>query len=110
MEPIAAWGDFLETTRRGYSCDCPLGALQELMDERDRHAPLANRGGDPLHGTGPHIAAAEDPRHAGLEQVGVSLVGPAARLDRRLAREHVAASIAGDLLRQPRGLRVGADE
>ena len=61
-------------------------------------------------GLAAHVAAGEDAGHAGLEQVGVAILAPASRLDHRLAGEHVAARVAGNLVRQPGGLGVGADE
>ena len=50
--------------------------LQVLVDEGDRHAPLADRGGDALHRREPHVAAGEDARDARLEQVRVAFQRP----------------------------------
>ena len=45
------------------------------MDEPDSHRPLADRGGDPLDGSGADIADGEDPGTAGLEEIrGLAVV------------------------------------
>ena len=72
------------------------------MHEGDRHAALADGGGDALHRARAHVAAREDARHARLEQVRISVERPAARIADIGAGEHVAAPVERDLGRQPR--------
>ena len=56
-----------------------VSVLQVLMHEGDRHAALADGGGDALDGAEPDVAAREDARDAGLEQVRVAVELPAPR-------------------------------
>src|SRR5688572_9493813 len=45
---------------------CAVGALEVLMHEGDRHAALADGGGDPFDRREAHVAAREDARDARL--------------------------------------------
>jgi hypothetical protein len=47
-----------------------------LVHELDGHRALADGRGDPLDGALPHVAGDEDPRHARLEEVGITLEPP----------------------------------
>ena len=84
--------------------------LQVLMYEGDRHAALADGGGNTLYGGEPDVAAGEDARGAGLEQVRIAVELPAPGGGHVGAREHVAVAIERHLGRQPGGLCVRADE
>ena len=81
-----------------------------LMHEGDRHAALADGGGDALDRAEPHVAAGEDAGHARLEQVRVAVERPAPAGAHVRAGEHVAVVVERDLGREPRRLRVRADE
>ena len=56
-----------------------LGVLEVLVHEGDRHAALADRGGDALDRAEAHVAAREDARDARLEQVRVAVELPVRR-------------------------------
>src|SRR6478609_5691453 len=87
-----------------------LGLPEVLVHEGDGHAPFPHRGCDTLHRTEPHVAAREHAGHARLEQVRIAIELPPSRIANVGAGEDVAATIECDLRRQPRRLRVGADE
>ena len=53
--------------------------LQELVDEGDGHAALADRGGDALDRAEADVAAREDARNARLQQIRVAIERPALR-------------------------------
>ena len=80
------------------------------MDEGDDHAALAHSGRHALDRAEPDVTAGEDPRHAGLQQIGVAVHRPAAGGAHVGAGEDVAARVQRDLRREPGGLGVGADE
>src|SRR3954453_534946 len=80
------------------------------MYEGDGHAALADRGGDALDRGGADVAAGEDARDARLEQMRVPLERPATRRAQVRAGEDEALLVQRDVLREPAGLRVGADE
>ena len=80
------------------------------MHEGDRHAALADGGGDALHGAEPYVAAGEDPRDAGLEQVGIAVALPPTGGGHVGAGQHVAVVVERDLGREPRRLGVRADQ
>src|SRR5579862_9914596 len=77
---------------------------QVLMDEGNRHAAFANRGGDPFHRAEPDIAAREDAGRARLQQVRVTLELPVSGAAQIAAGAHVALRVEGDLRREPAGL------
>jgi len=54
--------------------------LQILVNEGDGHAALADRGRHALHRAVAHVPAGEDPRHAGLEEVGIPGARPVSSL------------------------------
>src|SRR5207244_6703695 len=83
---------------------------QRLVDERDRHAALADRGRDALDRSVADVTAGEDARHARLEQIGITLELPGAAGRHVRAGQHEAARIESDLGRKPRRLGVRADE
>ena len=80
------------------------------MHQRDRHAALADGGGNAFHGAEPDVAAREDARDAGLEEVRVAVELPPPGGGHVGAREHVAAAVERDLGRQPRRLGIRSDE
>ena len=80
------------------------------MHEGDRHAALADGGGDALHGAEPDVAAGEDARDAGLEQVRVAIGSPRAGGGHVGAGQHVAVVVERDLGREPRRLGIRADQ
>ena len=53
--------------------------LQILVDERDRHAALADCGGDALHLAEANVTTREDARNAGLEEIWISVELPVRR-------------------------------
>src|SRR3954453_5164548 len=63
----------------GRTAGLRAGVAQVLVHERDRHAALADRGRDALHGREPDVAAGEDAGHARLQEVGVALQRPPSR-------------------------------
>src|SRR6476469_4745192 len=87
-----------------------LQAAQVLMDEGDGHASFADRRCHALHGAETHVARGEDARHAGLEEIRITVVGPAAACGDIGARQYEAALVECDLGRQPGRVRIGADE
>src|SRR5215469_4685753 len=84
--------------------------LQSLVDERDRHAALADACGHPLYGTRADVARGEDTWNGGLEQERLTFRRPMIRFYHICAGEHESVRIAGDLWRQPCSVGVGADE
>src|SRR5581483_104266 len=84
--------------------------LQVLVHESDRHAALADRGGDPLDRAVADVAAGEDAGAARLEQLRVAVELPLPGGGDVGAGEDIAALVEGDLGRQPRRLGVGTDE
>src|SRR5690348_2298354 len=88
------------------------GALmgEELVDEGDRHAALADRRCDPLHRAQAHIAAGEDAGRARLEEVRIAGLRPSPHLLQIIACEHISPRVARDLSGQPPRLGIGADE
>ena len=91
------------------SARLPVGR-QILVDEGDRHAAFADRGGNALDRARPHVAAREDAGDARFEQVRIAIVRPAPGFHRIVSGQDIAARIARDLGWQPIGLRVGSDE
>src|SRR5262249_11655643 len=87
-----------------------FGVPEVLVHEGDRHAALADGGGDAFDRAEPDIAAREDARDARLEQVRVAVELPASRVAYVGAREHVAAAVECDLRRQPGRLSIRSDE
>src|SRR4029453_1007775 len=73
-------------------------------------AALTDRGGDSFHGAESHVAAGEDARNAGLEEVRVAVELPASGAAHVGAGEHVAPLVECDLGWEPRGFGVRADE
>src|SRR6185437_1580692 len=53
-----------------------FGLPEVLMHEGDRHAALADCGGNPLHRTVTHVTTGEDAGHARLQQVRVAVELP----------------------------------
>src|SRR5262249_9222608 len=86
------------------------GLLQELVHEGDGHAALADRDGDPLHRAAADVAASEDAGDAGLEEVRVATLSPAAGLHHGVSGEQIAALVPCKLRREPGGLGVRPDE
>ena len=86
------------------------GVLEVLVNEGDGHAALAHGRGDAFDRTEPDVAAGENARDAGLEEVGVAVEVPPARRSHLRPGEDVAVVVERDLGRQPVGLRIGADE
>src|SRR5215208_2934618 len=100
----------LSPRRRSRKRELRRGFPEVLVDERDRHAALADGRRDAFHRAEPHVAAREDPRYARLEQVRIAFELPPSDEWDVGAGEHEAAAVACDLGRQPGRLRVGADE
>src|SRR5689334_12750379 len=91
----------------------PSRRRQEPVDEVDRHAALADGGGDPLHRVEPHVPGREDARHAGLQRERGSVLGPgrpAWALQKLGPGHHEAVVVAQDVVTEPVGARHGADE
>src|SRR5512134_1116463 len=106
MEPSSQESTLTATARTITASRCPChrrpgrrlalasrprpGLLQELVDEGDGHAALADRGGHPLHRAAADVAAGEDAGDAGLEEVRVAALSPAAGLHHGVSGEQVA--------------------
>src|SRR4029453_9032782 len=73
------------------------------MQRRHHLGTLADGGGDALHRAAAHVTDREDPAAAGLERV--PLAGPGLG-----SRAYEALGVERDAPREPRGVRVGADE
>ena len=81
------------------------------MDEPDSHRPLADRGGDPLDGSGADIADGEDPGTAGLEEVrGLAIVLCESPVLDIPPGEQKSVVVGGQLAFQPLGVRRSAAE
>ena len=98
-------------SRRGCARAAPgrlLGVAQVLVDEGDRHAALADRGGDALDRAEAHVAAGEDARDAGLEQVGVARLASRRRSSPRRRRSGRSRARRGPLRRGSQSVSASA--
>ena len=84
--------------------------LQVFVDESDRHAALADRGGNAFDRAQPHIPAGENTGDTRFEEVGIEAAWPAPGLHHVVTGQDISACIACDVRRQPTGLRVGSNE
>jgi len=80
------------------------------VDKRNRHAAFSNCRCNPFHGTQPYVTARKNAGRAGLEKVGIAVIRPASSLHHIVPGQNVSTFIAGDVCRQPLGLRVGTYE
>ena len=79
--------------------------LQVLMDELDRHAPLADRRGDTLDQARVHVSRREHAGPAGLQKERLPPARPVRRPRHGLPRPHEDPGVPLDLRRQPVGPR-----
>src|SRR5438309_207316 len=85
-----------------------LQLLEILMDELDRHRAFADRRGDTLDRTGPHVSGGEYAGPTGLQEVRMSCA--VEELRQVGACPHKALLVSFDLRWNPIGAGHGADE
>src|SRR4051794_29472286 len=98
-----------ETRGRSPDDRWPGSFREVLVDQGDRHRPLADRAGDALDRACAHVAGDEHAGHGGLEHVRIALEREARGLGVR-SREDEAALVAADDALEPVRARRGPDE
>ncbi len=83
---------------------------QILVDERDRHASLANGRRNTFDRAQPHIAARKNAGDARFEKIGIAAVRPATGLLQIVTGQNISASITRDVRGQPLSLGVSSNE